>query len=86
MPNGEKNPMTPTYEAMKNSKAVETIKIEEDGQTAEAVLVQGDDKKEAVILLMDGKVGFAFTPGSADAEANEMYAEMRKQFKTAAAK
>lgn len=86
MDNGEKNPMTPTYEAIKNPKAAETIKIVEDGQTAEAVLVQGDEKKETVILLMDGKVGFAFGPDGADPEANEMYAEVRKQFKTAAAK
>lgn len=86
MPNGEKNPMTPTYEAIKNPKAAETIKIVEDGQTAEAVLVQGDEKKETVILLMDGKVGFAFGPGGTDADANEMYAEVRKQFKTAAVK
>ncbi|MDF2935999.1 MAG: hypothetical protein K0Q90_1372 [Paenibacillaceae bacterium] len=86
LPNGEKNPVSPTYEAIKNPKPVETVKIEEDGQKAEAVLVQGDSKKEAVILLMDGKIGFAFTPDSADADANEMYAQMRKEFKTAAAK
>lgn len=78
--------MPPTYEAIKNPKVVETVKVEEDGETAEAVLVQGDSKKETVILLMDGKVALAFSSGGSDASQNEMFNEVRKEFKTAAAK
>lgn len=78
--------MTPSYEAIKNPKPVETVKIDEDGQKGEAVLIQGENKKETVILLMDGKIGFAFTPNSADADQNKMFTEIRNQFKAAAAK
>jgi hypothetical protein len=73
-------------EKVKNPRVMESVSYEANGLKGETVLVQGDEKKEMIVLLMEGKVGFIFRSDGQDADAQKNYSQLRAQFKTAAPK
>ncbi|TQR47117.1 hypothetical protein [Paenibacillus popilliae] len=77
--------VTPEKNMYKNPKVIESTEYEKDGEKATLVLLTGtvDGKdKEIIILTMDGKVGFGFTPDSNSEDMKKNYEEMRSKFKT----
>lgn len=71
-----------TEPTLNNPKAVETISYKENGESVDAVLIQGDNDAELIVLLMDGKVTFGFG-NYGDETANENFEAIRSKFKAA---
>lgn len=63
----------------KNAKVAESTTFKEDGDTVEAVLIQADGDKEVIVLLMEGKIAFAFPKTG---ENDEAFNSARSNFKT----
>ncbi|WMT41258.1 hypothetical protein RE628_01190 [Paenibacillus sp. D2_2] len=69
-------------EKLNNPKAVESVPYEDEDSKGSAVLIQAADDKEMIVLIIDDKVAFGYT-ASENAESQELYDQMRSQFKTA---
>ncbi|CAH8771335.1 hypothetical protein [Paenibacillus dendritiformis] len=78
------NNVTDESKMYKDPKVMESIDYEESGKKGTLVLARGtvDGKeKEIIVLVMEGKIGFGFTPDG-EGELKTGYDEMRAKFKT----
>lgn len=82
------NNVTDESKMYKDPKVMESIDYEEAGKKGTLVLARGTvdgNEKEIIVLVMEGKIAFGFTPdGEGDVKAG--YDEMRAKFKTEALK
>ncbi|HEY4391510.1 MAG TPA: hypothetical protein VGN02_09210 [Paenibacillus sp.] len=69
-------------EKLNDPKAVESVPYDDEDGKGSIVLIQAADDKEMIVLVIDDKVAFGYT-ASENAESQELYDQMRSQFKTA---
>ncbi|GGG16718.1 hypothetical protein [Paenibacillus aceti] len=67
---------------LKDPKVAESVPYDEEDGKGSVVLIQAADDKEMIVLIIDGKVAFGYA-ASDNPESQEMFEQMRSQFKTA---
>ncbi|WP_018751820.1 hypothetical protein [Paenibacillus sanguinis] len=66
---------------LQNPVAAESVPFEEEGKSGSLVLIQSDTK-ELILLVVDGKVAFGYSPSEV-AENQNNFDQIRSKFKTA---
>ncbi|MBP1994053.1 hypothetical protein [Paenibacillus eucommiae] len=67
-----------------NPLVMESVNYDTDGEKAEVILIQADEGKELMIMIIEGKLAMAFNNENSGSEMMEGYADIRAKFKTPA--
>ncbi|MGZ9585536.1 hypothetical protein [Paenibacillus marinisediminis] len=71
-------------EMLKDPKVIESIDYEEKGKKGTLVLINGSvngEQNEIIVLILEGKLGFAFNSNVDNEALKKTYDEMRSEFK-----